>query len=173
VSVGPAPCDSTEAHGDAPAAPLACPVSVVVPLALRALGNRREHHLARARRTRREIGAVLAALESYEPPPLEGGVVVVLVRVAWNRCDVDGLVASMKAPIDAIASWLRVDDRDARVRWHLAQSITRAKRNAATGRMKGYDVPAAELRVVIRAWRRRDGTDPLRVLAAAPREVRS
>jgi hypothetical protein len=116
------------------------------------------HHLARARRTRREHQAILAALAGYSPPPLP--VVAVLVRVGWNRLDVDGLVASAKGPIDALAQWLGVDDRDPRLRWHLAQSITRERRFA-----RGRWGAAAELRIVVREWEPRDGDDSLRVLA--------
>ncbi len=136
-------------------------VAVEVPLALGALGNRREHHLARARRTRREHEIILAALTAYSPLSLP--VVVLLVRVGWNRLDVDGLVASVKGPIDALAQWLSVDDRDRRVRWRLAQATTRERRFA-----RGRWGAASALRIVVRPWQPSDGDDPLRVLAEAP-----
>jgi hypothetical protein len=85
------------------------------------------------------------------------------VRVGWNRLDVDGLVASVKGPIDALARWLGVDDRDPRLRWHLAQSVTRERRFA-----QGRWGAASALRIVVRPWRPDDGDDPLRVLATAP-----
>jgi hypothetical protein len=142
-------------------------VAVEVPLALRALGNRREHPLARARRTRREIATVLGALAGLEPPPLP--VVVVLVRVGWNRLDVDGLVASAKGPIDALARWLRCDDRDPRLFLRLAQSVTRERR---LSRKTDRPEAAASLRIVVRPWQEGgDGNDPLRVLAVPPTEV--
>ncbi len=154
---------STPGPSDAREAPAGHVVAVEVPLSLGALGNRREHHLARARRTRREHESILAALTAYSPPPLP--VVVLLVRVGWNRLDVDGLVASVKGPIDALARWLGVDDRDPRLHWHLMQSITRERRiSRRTGRREA----AAELRIVVRPWRPHDGDDPLRVLAVAP-----
>jgi hypothetical protein len=139
-------------------------VTVEVPIALRALGNRREHHLARARRTRREIAAVLGALGGRTPPPLP--VVVLLVRVGWNALDVDGLVASVKGPIDAIARWLGVDDRDQRLHWHLAQQFTRKRRIERSSRT-GADarVAAALLHIVVRPWQPSDGDDSLRVRA--------
>jgi len=157
------PCASSTLPLDALARPLAPSVAVEVPLALRALGNRREHPLARARRTRREHAAVLGALAGLTPPPLPA--VLVLVRVGWNRLDVDGLVASVKGPIDALARWLGVDDRDRRLHWHLAQSITRETR---ISRRTGHVEAASSLRIVVRPWTPLDGTDPLRVLAAPP-----
>ncbi len=142
-------------------------VAVTVRLHLAPVGNRREHHLARARRTRREHQSVLAGLAGCSPP--RPPVVVLLVRIGWNRLDVDGLVASMKGVIDAVARWLGVDDRDPRVRWHLAQSVTRERRlSHRTGRWE----TAAEVRIVARPWQSSDGDDPLRVLAVAP-EVRT
>ena len=102
-SLGQHSGDATASHEDDPAAAPGPVVSVAVPLALRALGNPREHPLARARRTRREIAAVLEALKGCTPPPLTA--VALLMRVGWNRLDVDGLVASMKGPIDALARW--------------------------------------------------------------------
>jgi hypothetical protein len=141
-------------------------VAVVVALRLTSGGNRREHHLARARRTRREIAAVLVALAGRKPPPLP--LVVVLIRVGWNPLDVDGLVSSVKAPVDAVARWLGVDDRDGRVRWHLAQQVTRERRL-----LRGQLVAACALHIVVRPWRPGDGDDPLRVLAVAPRLERN
>jgi hypothetical protein len=141
-------------------------VSVVVPLHLSPVGNRREHPFTRARRTRREIAAVLEALARHPPPQLPA--VFVLVRVGWNRLDVDGLVACAKGPIDALAQWAGVDDRDPRLLWRLAQSVTRERRFVRDGRGRGRWETACEVRLTVRAWRPEDGDDPLRVLAVAP-----
>ncbi len=154
----PAPTDATASVGGGTAGPA---VAVSLPLHVAPIGNRREHPMARARRTRREIAAVANALGTHEPPALP--VVVVLVRVGWNRLDVDGLVASMKGPIDAVAQWLAVDDRDPRLRWHLAQSTTR-KRRCTRGRWGA----ACALGIVVRPWQASDGEDLLRVLASVP-----
>ncbi len=162
------PGPSTPGPSEAREAPVGRVVAVEVPIALRALGNRREHHLARARRTRQEIAAVLGALTGLEPPPLP--VVALLVRVGWNRLDVDGLVASVKGPIDALARWLGVDDRSPLARWQLAQSVTRATRVVTQRRGLRRPEAAASLRIVVRPWRPDDGDDPLRVLAVAPPE---
>jgi hypothetical protein len=141
-------------------------VEVVIPMHLAPVGNRREHHLARARRTRQEIAAVLGALVGYRSPPLP--VVVLLVRVGWNRLDVDGLVASVKGPIDALARWLGVDDRDPGLHWHLAQQVTRERRFVRGSIGHGRWETACALRIVVRPRQPGDGDDPLRVLAAAP-----
>jgi hypothetical protein len=85
------------------------------------------------------------------------------MRTGWNRLDVDGLVSSMKGPIDAVAAWLGVDDRDPRLRWQLAQSITR-KRRCKRGRWGA----ACALDIVVRPWKPSDGADLLRVLSTAP-----
>jgi hypothetical protein len=141
-------------------------VAVEVPLHLAPVGNRREHPLGRARRTRREIAAILGALARHTPPPLPA--VVLLVRVGWNRLDVDGLVASVKGPIDALARWFEVDDRDPGLRWHLAQETTRERRLVRDGIGHARWETACLVRIVVRAWQPSDGTDPLRVLVSAP-----
>jgi hypothetical protein len=125
------------------------------------VGNRREHPFARARRTRREIGAVLKGVAGHTPP--SPPVVFELTRTGWNRLDPDGLVAALKAPIDALAKWIGADDRDRRLFWRLAQSVTREVRCC-----RGRREAAASLRIVVRPWRPTDGDDPLRVLAVAP-----
>jgi hypothetical protein len=159
----PAPGPST--HGPSGRVGLAGAVVVEVPLVLRALGNRREHWRARARRVSRTHDAVRGALAGLEPPPLP--VTVELVRVAWNRCDADGCVGAAKDVIDALAAWLGVDDRDPRLHWHLAQQVTRERRL-----VRGRPVAAASLRIVARRWQPSDGDDPLRVLAVAPESAR-
>jgi hypothetical protein len=141
-------------------------VAVKVPLHLSPVGNRREHPLSRARRTRREVAAVLGALARHTPPPLPA--VVLLVRVGWNRLDVDGLVASVKGPIDALAQWFKVDDRDPGLRWQLAQATTRERRYVRDGRGYGRWETACMVRIGVRPWQPSDGSDPLRVLASAP-----
>jgi hypothetical protein len=128
------------------------------------VGNRREHPYARARRTRREIGAVLGGLAGQTAPALP--VVFELTRTGWNRLDPDGLVAAMKAPIDALAKWIGADDRDRRLFWRLAQSVTREVRLRG-----GRREAAASLRIVVRPWQSSEGDDPLRVLASAPDAV--
>lgn len=133
-------------------------IDVTVPLHLAPVGNRREHPMARARRTRREISVVLKALAGHQHPPLP--IIVTFVRTGWNALDPDGLVAAMKAPIDALAEWFNVNDRDGRLLWRLSQLVTRETRF-----IRGHREAAASLRIIIRSWDESDGKDPLRVLA--------
>jgi hypothetical protein len=160
----PTPTEATASGGGGTAGPGV--VDVTLPLHLAPVGNRREHPLARARRTRREIAAVLGALVGRTRPPLPA--VVLLVRVGWNRLDVDGLVASTKGPIDALAHWLEVDDRDRRLFWRLAQRVTRETRIVRRGTGPLRREAAASLLIIVRPWQPSDGDDPLRVLAVAP-----
>jgi hypothetical protein len=144
-------------------------VDAVLPLHLAPVGNRREDYFARARRTRREIAAVLRALDGFTPPPLP--VTMLLVRTGWNKLDPDGLVSAVKAPVDALARWLGVDDRDPRLHLHLAQAVTREKRLVSRGGLLRSEAAAA-VRIVVRRWHSDDGDDPLRVLAVPPMKAR-
>ena len=155
--------DATAAVGGREAGPGALVVRVRLPLRLAAVGNRREHHFARARRTSREIGAVLDALTGHTPPELP--VTIELHRVDWNPLDPDGLVGALKCALDAVAQWLCVDDRDRRLHWRLSQGTTRETRMVRYGRggMSVRREPASSLAIVIRPWRACDGRDALRV----------
>jgi len=146
-----------------------CPpkaVSVTVQANFAAIGNRREHWRARARRVHRELGAVTTALAGREPPSLP--VTIELHRVGWNYTDADGLVGALKSPIDAVAEWLGVDDRDRRLHWRLSQSTTRAIRLVNRGHWRNVRETAGELRIVVRPWTPEDGEDALRVAPAPP-----
>jgi len=154
---------STEAPSGAPGAVLVA-VCVTVPLHLAPVGNRREHHYTRRRRVAREIAAVLAALQPFKPPPLP--VTILLVRVGWNRLDADGLVGACKsAGLDAVSTWLGVDDRSPLLHWHLAQTVTRGRRFVRDSQGYGRWETACMLRVEVRSWHPEDSDDELRVLA--------
>lgn len=92
-----------------------------VPLRTSGGGNNREHHMARARRVKRERTAVAwALLPAKQRPALP--VVVTLVRHApSNGLDDDNLTQALKPVRDQVAVWLGVDDRDPRVQWRYAQ----------------------------------------------------
>ena len=157
------PLDAPTGH---PGSPLAS-VAVTVPIGVGSLGNRREGWYARASRVRREIRAVWRALGGHAPPPLP--VTIELHRVGWNRLDpLDGLPSSAKAPLDAIAAWLGVDDRDPRLHLRMSQSVTREMRTAriAPGRLRRE--ANAYLTIRVRPWRAADGRDALRVLGRRP-----
>lgn len=82
--------------------------------------NAREHWSVRHRRVKRERKAVGVALLRHRRPRLP--VVVTLTRRAPRALDDDNAIGSMKAVRDAVAAWLRVDDRDTRVTWHVEQA---------------------------------------------------
>jgi hypothetical protein len=110
TSGGPLECDASTSR----VVRVDVPIRVESPNRLHA-----EHPLSRARRVRKERAAVREALDRFKPPP--GPWLVTLVRVAPRRLDDDNAVASMKAPRDATAAWLAVDDRDPRVRFVVEQ----------------------------------------------------
>ncbi len=182
VSIGPEANGATATYADAPApAPPTCEpsdaenaftgqrrVTVTIPLRTSSIGNKREHPLARARRVRQEIGAVLSALDGHAPPPLP--VTIEIHRVGWNRLDpLDGLPSSVKAPLDALARWFGCDDRDPRLHLRLSQSVTRETRVERDRRGNRRTVAAAWIAIGVREWRPSDGDDALRVLASPTR----
>ena len=163
VSTGRAPATSTAStevgDGEGRSPPLA---DVTLAMHLAPVANRREHPFARARRTRREVAAVLSALPplpSFSPP-----LVIEFTRLGWNLLDPDGLVGAHKSAIDAVAKWLKTDDRDPGIFWHFRQAITREKRMVSDARGGAHRVAAASLRIVVRAWHPADTLDRLRVL---------
>lgn len=82
--------------------------------------TRREHWSARSRRVKREKSAVRLVLSQYTPPTT-GTLHVTLTRCSPRLLDIDNAWASMKAPIDATAEWLGVDDNDPRLEWRVEQ----------------------------------------------------
>jgi hypothetical protein len=115
----PAPA-STAAPAEEPDASASRLVRVEVPIRVESPNRlHAEHPGSRARRVRRERSAVREALDPFEPPA--GPWLVRLARVAPRRLDDDNAVAAMKGVRDEVASWLRVDDGDSRVRFVVAQ----------------------------------------------------
>lgn len=98
----------------------------MLPAVLPSAANLREHHYARASRTKK---ARAAAFNSV-PPSLRGaflkptppkGLVVLMVRQAPRLIDSDNCATALKGHRDGIADALGVNDRDARVVWETAQ----------------------------------------------------
>ena len=101
--------------------------------------NWREHHFARARRTRHERANVAAALAKFTPPPLP--CLVTLTRIGPRLLDGDNLQAAGKGVRDQVARWLGCDDNPAApVTWRYAQERTN----------KRHDVPVRAGRFVLR-----------------------
>jgi hypothetical protein len=90
-------------------------VIVTVPIQLPSVANARLHWAAKARLVKSQRHAVGWLLGNKPRPPFP--VVVTITRVGPRLYDRDNNVACQKSVIDAIAVWLGVDDRDARVSW--------------------------------------------------------
>lgn len=94
-------------------------VRVLVPLRTGRGLNSREHWAARSRRVKAEREAVGWMLPARRMPV---PCTVLLTRQAPSAgLDLDNLQGSLKAIRDAVAEWLGVDDRDARVTWMYGQ----------------------------------------------------
>lgn len=97
-------------------------IRVEYPTRLISALNAREHHMARARRVKKERwNARLMLLQARQSPP-EFPIVVTVTRIAPRVLDThDNLGSACKATIDAVAEWLGVDDADPRVKFVPAQ----------------------------------------------------
>ena len=78
--------------------------------------NARVHWARRARRTREQRRAALAA---QGRPPLPA--VITLTRLASRKLDSDNLATALKAVRDGVADALNLDDGDERLDWRYAQ----------------------------------------------------
>lgn len=91
------------------------PIEFLVPIRTANGLNARLHHMARARKVKAEREAVGWLTKRY-PAPAERPLIVTLTRVGpSNGLDDDNLRGSLKSIRDAIAQWLGVDDRHARI----------------------------------------------------------
>lgn len=96
-------------------------IDVEVPIVTTSKLNDRVHWAVKAKAARRERAAtLLMLLTTSGPPPLP--VTVTLTRVAPRELDDDNVRGALKCVRDEVASWLGVDDRDARVTWGYAQA---------------------------------------------------
>lgn len=97
-------------------------IRVEYPTRLVSALNAREHHMARARRVKRERwNAHLMLVQERKAPP-EFPVVVTVTRIAPRPLDAhDNLPSACKATIDSVAEWLGVADNDPRVSFKTAQ----------------------------------------------------
>lgn len=82
--------------------------------------NLREHHMARARRVKKQrVKARIAMLMTYAQ--FETVLVVRLTRVGKRFLDGDNLQGALKAYRDGVADYFAVDDRTPLIRWEYAQ----------------------------------------------------
>lgn len=102
-------------------------LTVSIPLRTTNGQNAREHHMARARRVKAERNVVGWLMRRHKAPA--GPVTVLLRRVSppgatgrWVPLDEhDNLRGALKAPVDALATWLGRDDADPSITWQYAQ----------------------------------------------------
>lgn len=97
-------------------------MKVIVQLRTGTGQNDREHWRAQARRVKAERAAVAWMLAIHKPPPA-GPITVHLCRVSPGAgLDAhDNLRGSLKAPVDQVAEWLGLDDRDPSITWEYSQ----------------------------------------------------
>ena len=97
-------------------------VLATLPLRLVNITNTREHHMARARRTKAQRAAVRAMLsKAIRDACVELPCIVTLTRIAPRAFDCDGAVAAFKGIRDEIAALLGVDDGSPMIEWQYAQ----------------------------------------------------
>jgi hypothetical protein len=96
--------------------------SLDLPIPTRSEANAHEHYRERQKRAKSQRGFVAGALRRFQRPPAGTRLVVVLTRVSPRALDSDNLVGSCKHVRDGVADWLEVDDRAARVTWHVEQA---------------------------------------------------
>jgi len=90
-----------------------------VPIKAPSTSNLREHWAAKHKRTDAQKAATRRRCPEWKAGPL---LVVRLTRVAPSALDDDNLRGALKSVRDAIATWLRVDDRTPLVDWLYAQA---------------------------------------------------
>jgi hypothetical protein len=97
--------------------------TVSLPLRLVSTLNRREHHMARARRVAAERGPAMLVTRMALPwpRPLEGSFHVELIRIGPKKLDGDNLQGACKAVRDGVAEALEIDDGSDRLTWVYGQ----------------------------------------------------
>lgn len=97
------------------------PFEVTIPLRARTSQNVRfDHHMAKARRVKKERGDAMMATARL-PALVEPALLVTLTYVGPRELDFVNLCASLKAVQDGVASRLKVDDASPLVKWAFAQ----------------------------------------------------
>ncbi|WFG54160.1 hypothetical protein Mx9_p53 [Myxococcus phage Mx9] len=108
--------------GGAPALRGGCVVTCIkfdVPIKTKSTANLREHWAAKYKRTDAQKSATRRKCPEWQAGPL---LVVRLTRVSPRQLDRgDNLNSALKSVRDALAAWLRVDDRTPLVEWLYAQ----------------------------------------------------
>lgn len=103
-------------------------VELVLPLVLKSAPNLREHHMARARRVKKERQVVADGFDTLLPSPYSpmipiGYVVTVnLTRIGGRGLDDDNLQGSLKGARDQVAEWVGLDDGSKIYDWQYAET---------------------------------------------------
>lgn len=108
-------------------------VTVEIPMKTPNMTNRREHHMARARRQKKQRDVVVLMLKAKRPfdaffvgmLDADAGrrVAVTLTRVSPGTLDAhDNLRSALKSVVDGVADYFGVDDADPRIEWRYAQA---------------------------------------------------
>ncbi len=97
-------------------------MKVLVPLRTGRGMNNREHHMQRHKRVKAERQMVAWMLSMHKPVPKVPCVVTITRVGPTSGLDQhDNLRGALKGPVDQVAEWLGVDDRDPRVTWKYEQ----------------------------------------------------
>ncbi|MFA6125466.1 hypothetical protein [Sphingomonas sp.] len=98
-------------------------MKVELPLRIINSTNAREHHMARARRVKRER----AQISLFIPNGIKVPCTVTLTRIAPRPFDSDGNVSAFKGTRDAIAQKLGINDNSPLVTWTYKQERGKPK----------------------------------------------
>ena len=100
-------------------------ITTTLPIFTVSEANRREHHMARHRRRKKQREDAHLLMKQFKRPRLP--VVITLTRVAPRMLDPhDNLPMSVKAVVDGICDWLRVPDDSGDI-FFLYQQTKRSK----------------------------------------------
>jgi len=138
-------------------------ISFEVPIKTASTSNLREHWAAKHKRTDAQKAATRRRCPQWTAAPM---LYVRLTRVSPRALDDDNLRGALKSVRDAIASWLRVDDRSPLVGWLYEQQkgsepLVRVEIDARPLGVESELGPRALGQAMLAAMRRppRDGQD--------------
>jgi hypothetical protein len=109
---------------------------------LQSTANLREHHMVKAKRTKKQRGCakmVVGSVVRGIPWTESAYLLVTITRVAPRELDDDNLATACKATRDGIADALGINDRDPRVKWQYAQAKGQPKEYAVNIRIESTD----------------------------------
>lgn len=97
-------------------------IEIEMPIIVVSEANRRDHHMARYRRSKRQSSLCkIACLRLIKPLPEDYFAKITLTRLGKRTLDTDNLAGAFKSVRDIIADLLGVDDGSDRLTWIYAQ----------------------------------------------------